>query len=85
MGRKDRREEKTYITRAGFAAEVIPVSLVRADQGSPPRGGDPLAAERAIAVIQAWGKLESDAIALPERVKPVRAGWVLELDAIDQS
>ena len=52
---------------------------------TPPRGGSPLAAGRTIAVIQAWGKPESAAIALPERVKRAAAGWVLALDPIDQS
>ena len=52
---------------------------------TPPRGGNPLAAERTITVIQAWGKPDSAAIALPERVKRAGAGWVLALDAIDQS
>jgi hypothetical protein len=51
----------------------------------PPRGGSPLAPERTIAVIQAWGKPESAAIALSERVERAAAGWVLALDAIDQS
>ena len=52
---------------------------------NPLRGGSPLAAERTIAVIQAWGKPEAAAIALSERVEPTAAGWVLALDAIDQS
>ncbi len=52
---------------------------------SPPRGGRPLAPERTIAVIQAWGKSESAAIALSERASRAAAGWVLALDAIDQS
>jgi hypothetical protein len=51
----------------------------------PPRGGSQLATERTIAVIQAWGKPESAAIALTERIEPTAAGWVLALDAIDQS
>ncbi len=51
----------------------------------PPKGGSPLPTERTIAVIQAWGKPESAAIALTERVEPTAAGWVLALDAIDQS
>ena len=51
----------------------------------PLRGGSPLAADRTIAVIQAWGKPESAAIALSERVERAAAGWVLALDAIDQS
>jgi hypothetical protein len=52
---------------------------------TPPRGGSPLAPERTVAVIQAWGKLESAAIAPPEWVNHTAAGWVLALDAIDQS
>jgi hypothetical protein len=48
---------------------------------APLRGGSPLAPERTVAVIQAWGK---PAIALPERLRQT-AGWVLALDAIDQS
>ena len=41
---------------------------------TPPRGGSPLAAERTIAVIQAWGKPESAAIALSERVERCGGG-----------
>ena len=41
--------------------------------------------ERTIAVIQGWGRPESAAIALPERVERTATGWVLALDAIDQS
>jgi hypothetical protein len=52
---------------------------------NPLRDGSPLAAERTIAVIQAWGKPEAAAITLSERVEPAAAGWVLALDAIDQS
>ncbi len=52
---------------------------------TPPRGGSRLAAERTITVIQAWGKPESAAIALPTRVERASSGWVLALDAIDQS
>ena len=52
---------------------------------TPPRGGSPLAAERTISVIQAWGKPESAAIALLERGDRAASGWVLALDAIDQS
>ena len=51
----------------------------------PPRGGSPLGAERTIAVIQVWGKSEAAAIALSEPVERAAAGWVLALDAIDQS
>jgi hypothetical protein len=51
----------------------------------PPRGGNPLAADRTIAVVQAWKKPDSTAIALSERVEGAAAGWVLALDAIDQS
>ena len=52
---------------------------------TPLRGGSPLAPERAIAVLQAWRKPESAGIALPERVERLVAGWVIALDAIDQS
>jgi hypothetical protein len=52
---------------------------------APPRGGSPLARERSIAVIQAWGRAESAAIAVTEPVTRSGAGWVLALDAIDQS
>jgi hypothetical protein len=52
---------------------------------TPPRGGTPLARERTIAVIQAWGKSEPAAIALPARLQGAAAGWVLVCDAIDQS
>ena len=54
---------------------------------SGPRRGAALrlALERPIAVIQAWGKPESAAIALTERAGRAAAGWVLALDAIDQS
>jgi hypothetical protein len=52
---------------------------------TPPRGGSPLAPERTITVIQAWGKPQTPAIALPERIERAAAGWVLALDAIDQS
>jgi len=52
---------------------------------TPPRGGSPLAPERTIAVIQAWRKPESAAIALSGRVERAAAGWVLALDTIDQS
>jgi hypothetical protein len=51
----------------------------------PPGGGIPLAPERSIVVIQAWGKLESAAITLTERCRPSRAGWVVAVDPIDQS
>ena len=51
----------------------------------PPRGGSPLTPDRTIAVIQAWGKPERAAIALPESINQSAAGWVLALDAIDQS
>jgi hypothetical protein len=49
----------------------------------PPRGGTPLAAEKTIAVVQAWDKPEASVDAIPDRVK--RSGWVLALDPIDQS
>jgi hypothetical protein len=52
---------------------------------SPPRGGSPVAANSTIAVVQAWGKQESKAIALSKRVELASAGWVLALDVIDQS
>ena len=51
----------------------------------PPRGGVPLAPDRTIAVVQAWGKSESAAIAPPEGINQSAAGWVLALDRIDQS
>jgi hypothetical protein len=52
---------------------------------APPRGGSPLDPARTIAVIQAWGKPESAALRLSDRVERSGAGWVLALDAIDQS
>ena len=53
---------------------------------NPLRGGSPLARERTITVVQAWGKPDSAAIAVRERVeRAAAAGWVLALDAIDQS
>ena len=52
---------------------------------APPRGGNPLPAARSIAVLQAWGRPESDAAALPRPLERSGAGWVLALDAIDQS
>jgi hypothetical protein len=52
---------------------------------SPPRGGRPLPAARSIAVLQAWGRPEADAAALPRRLERSGAGWVLALDPIDQS
>ncbi len=52
---------------------------------APPRGGTPLPPERTIAVIQAWGKGESAAFALPDRLRQTAGGWVLALEAIDQS
>ncbi len=51
----------------------------------PLRGASPLAADRTITVIQAWGKSDAAAIALSQRVEGAAAGWVLALDAIDQS
>jgi hypothetical protein len=52
---------------------------------APPRGARPLPAERTIAVIQAWGLAESAALSRSEAVARSGAGWVLALDAIDQS
>jgi hypothetical protein len=52
---------------------------------APPRGALPLAPGRTVAVLQAWGKPESAATALADRVKDSAAGWVLALDAVDQS
>jgi hypothetical protein len=52
---------------------------------TPPRGGSPLAAQRTIAVIQAWERPEATAIALSERVERAEGGWVLVLASIDQS
>jgi hypothetical protein len=49
----------------------------------PPRGGTPLAAEKTIAVVQAWDQPEAAVNPIPDRVK--RSGWVLALDPIDQS
>ena len=51
----------------------------------PPRGGTPLAAERAVAVIQAWDRPEAAVDALRGRVARSAGGWVLALDPVDQS
>ena len=51
----------------------------------PPQGGNPLTAERTIAVIQAWGTSGSAIDSLLMRVPPLSPGWVFMLDPIDQS
>jgi hypothetical protein len=51
----------------------------------PARGSDPLAAAKAIGVVQAWEKPEGAVDALLARVKRAATGWVLALDPIDQS
>jgi hypothetical protein len=51
----------------------------------PPRDGTPLPAERTIAVIQAWGTPGPALLPLLKRVEPRSRGWVLMLDAIEQS
>jgi hypothetical protein len=71
---------ETFRRDAGRWPE-IDIALFQA----PPRGGRPLAAERTIAVIEAWGRPESAAMALRERLGKAAAGWVLALDPIDQS
>jgi hypothetical protein len=50
-----------------------------------PRGSDPLAPARTIAVVQAWDKPEATVDLLLSRVKREATGWVLALDLIDQS
>jgi len=51
----------------------------------PPQGGTPLAPERTIALVQAWGASGPVEEALRKRVETRSGGWVLMLDAIDQS
>ena len=50
----------------------------------PPRGATPLDTAKTIAVLQAWGMPEASQKALANRVK-TPSGWVLAIDAIDQS
>jgi hypothetical protein len=50
----------------------------------PPQG-DPLPAERAIAVIPGWGDSVGNLSALTDRVKSATGGWVLARKAPDQS
>jgi hypothetical protein len=52
---------------------------------NPPGDSAPLAATRAIAVVQAWNRPEAAAQALFDRAKGSALGWVLALDPIDQS
>ncbi len=52
---------------------------------APPRGGRPLAAERTIAVIEAWNRPQADGMALAKRLDAAAGGWVLALDPVDQS
>lgn len=52
---------------------------------APPRGGRPLAADRTIAVIEAWGRPQSAAMELSRRLDRAAGGWVLALDRVDQS
>jgi hypothetical protein len=51
----------------------------------PPGGGTPLSPARTIAVIQAWETPVSTIDSLLKRVEPSSPGWVLMLDAIEQS
>src|SRR5262249_29637152 len=51
----------------------------------PPRGSNPLPANRTIAVVQSWEKGEATVNALLARAKQFARGWVLALDSIDQS
>jgi hypothetical protein len=50
-----------------------------------PRGSKPLAAARAIAVVQAWQKTEPAIDAMLGELGRLGSGWVLALDPIDQS
>ena len=52
---------------------------------NPPPTSNRLAATRTIAVVQAWEKDGATVGALLTRVKRAAAGWVIALDAIDQS
>jgi hypothetical protein len=52
---------------------------------NPPRESNPLAAARAIAVVQAWDRPGANVDALLARLERSAAGWVLALDPIDQS
>lgn len=64
-----------------------PASWVETDLAlfqTPPRGGTPLDPANTIAVVQAWGKPETGLMALANRVK-TPSGWVLAIEAIDQS
>jgi hypothetical protein len=51
----------------------------------PPERGTPIAAERTIAAIQAWGMPGPDVDALLKQVEPQSRGWILMLDPIEQS
>jgi hypothetical protein len=54
-----------------------------------PTQGQPIAPERAIAILPAWGgaggKAAADAIAAASALKDAGAGWVIARTAIDQS
>ncbi|GAC1447714.1 MAG: hypothetical protein NVSMB9_30190 [Isosphaeraceae bacterium] len=52
---------------------------------SPPRGGTPIAPERAIAVLPAWDKTDSDQTPLVDRAKKAGGGWVIARAQIEQS
>jgi hypothetical protein len=51
----------------------------------PPQGASPLASDRTIAVIQAWGTPGPVIGPLLKSVEPLSPGWVLMLDSIEQS
>jgi hypothetical protein len=51
----------------------------------PPQGGNAIAADRTIAVIQTWGKTEAVVGPLLKKLEPLSPGWVLMLDSIEQS
>jgi hypothetical protein len=50
-----------------------------------PPGGDPLPADRAIAVLPGWGDTRENLQVLSDRVKSARGGWVIARTALDQS
>jgi len=50
-----------------------------------PDEGDPLPADRAIAVFPRWGDAAENLNGVTDKVKSARGGWVLARTALDQS